>query len=349
MILAGDVGGTKTHLGIFKRREDDDTKVVSLIDQKFDSQSYESFEDLLRDFLDSVNQSSLTEDEKYIGVACLGIAGPIKTKPDSTRSCKMTNIPKWPLITENNLSQLINGKQVILLNDLEAIGYGISQLSEQDLVELNPGIPQAGNRAVIAAGTGLGQVMLYWDGNEHHPSPSEGGHANFAPSGDDDLQIELLRYLREKSENKVGFEQVLSGQGLVNIYEFLKNSDKYTEGEETAELKERLNKEDKAKVISETALANGNPLCTKALDIFVSIYGATAGDLALQFFAIGGMYIGGGIAPKIKERLLRDNTFMQAFIDKKEKFAQLNADIPVKIITNPEVGLLGVAWRGVKT
>jgi glucokinase len=266
----------------------------------------------------------------------------------------MTNI-EWPVIKEESLRQWLNNElsqergkveRVVLLNDLEAIGYGISQLSAGDLVELNRGIPQNGNRAVIAAGTGLGQVMLYWNGNEHHPSPSEGGHANFAPSGDDELQIDLLCYLRKKFDNKVGFERALSGHGLVNIYEFLRESGKC--GKESTELRKRLDKEDAAQVISETALTNKNTLCTKALDVFVSIYGAATGDLALHYFAVGGVYIGGGIAPKILDKL-RDGTFMRAFKAKEGNSAELNVSMPVKVIKNPEVGLLGAAWRGVKT
>jgi glucokinase len=341
MILAGDIGGTKTHLGIFKC---EGNKVISLLDKKYESQNYQSFGKLVQDFVAFVKQSSLTTADKYIGVACFGMAGPVKTETDGQRSCQMTNIPNWPVIKETELSQLLKVEPVVLLNDLEAIGYGISQLSEKDLVELNRGIPQAGNRAVIAAGTGLGQVMLYWDGNEHHPSASEGGHANFAPSGDDELQLDLLRYLRKKYQGKVGFERVLSGPGLENIYDFLRDSGKY--GKESAELAKRL--DNRAQLISEMALSGKNALCSKALDVFVSIYGATAGDFALHSFAVGGVYIGGGIAPKILEKL-RDGTFMQAFKAKEGNSAQLNADIPVNVITNPEVGLLGAAWRGVKT
>ena len=353
MILAGDIGGTKTYLGLFKMIEG---KVRHLTEIKeYSSQSYSSFTALLQDFLIFLDQSSLREDEKFIGVACFGIAGPIKTDNNGRRYCEMTNIPQWSVITEDGLSQLINCEKVILLNDLEAIGHGISPLSEtmnngifplseEDFVELNAGIPQKGNRAVIAAGTGLGELMLYWDGNEHVPSASEGGHTDFAAR--DQFEYALQNYLREKCYPKlVNYEQVLSGRGLVNIYEFLRDRDEY--GKESADLRERLGKQDKAQVISEAALKNENPLCVKALDVFVSLYGAQARNLALQCLPFNGLYIGGGIAPKILAKL-RDTTFMESFANKNGDFSDLLASIPVKVIMNPQVGLLGAAWRGAK-
>jgi len=344
MILAGDIGGTKSYLGLFKMEEGKVRPITEI--KEYPSSSYPSLTALVQDFLRSLDESSLRKDEKFIGKACFGMAGPVEKDTDG-KCCKMTHPEKWPIVKESELNQILNGKPVILLNDLEAMGYGISQLSDGDLVELNRGTPQEGNRAVIAAGTGLGQVMLYWDGKEHHPSSSEGGHANFSPSYDNNnLQRKLLRYLHKKFKGNVGVERVLSGEGLVNIYEFLKERGK--DGNEPAHFKERLSKNDPAQVISQ--LAKENPLCSKALDVFMAIYGATAGDLALQYLAVGGVYIGGGIAPKNLDKL-RDGTFMQAFTAKEKKyphFEKLNANIPVKVITNPQVGLLGAAWRGAK-
>lgn len=347
MILAGDIGGTKTHLGIFKQ---ENGKVISIIDKKYESQQYDSFENLLSEFLDYVNQAPLTAEEKAIAVACFGIAGPIKRYPDGKRYCEMTNIDQWPVITETNLSQLINGMPVFLLNDMEAIGHGISQLDETDLVVLNKGKPQEGNSVIIAAGTGLGIVKLFWKEGEYHPSSSEGGHGNFAPSYDkDNLQIKLLTYLQEKIQGNVGPEQILSGNGLVSIYEFLHK--KIGDEQESLELRERMNQEDAAKVISEAALANKDPLCEKALDLFVSIYGSVAGDFALEDNTVGGIYIGGGIAPKILDKM-RDPTFMRFFTAKdaeNPKFSQFNSEVPVHVIMNSKIGLLGAAWYAAKS
>ena len=346
MILAGDIGGTKTNLGIFKQEND---KVISIIKKKYESQQYDSLENLLNEFLDHVNQAQLNEDEKQIGVACFGIAGPVEKSPDGKRYCQMTNL-NWPVIKETNVSQLIKGMSVFLLNDMEAIGYGISQLGKEDLVVINQGKPQEGNRAIIAAGTGLGIVKLFWKDGEYYPSSSEAGHANFAPSYDkDNLQGQLLAHLQEKIQGDVGTEQILSGDGLVNIYEFLKGNGKY--GKESAALRERMNQKDAAQVISEAALAHEDALCEKALDLFVSIYGSVAGNLALHDKTVGGVYIGGGIAPKILDKM-GDDTFMRFFTAKEmkfPKFAQFNADIPVHVITNTEVGLLGAAWYAAKS
>jgi glucokinase len=330
VILAGDVGGTKTHLGIFKLEK---SKVISLVEKKYASQEYDSFESLIDDFLDN--------KKIIIDAACFGIAGPIETDQAGKAYCQMTNIKQWPLITETNISC----KKVFFLNDMEAIAYGISQLGEQDLAIINKGKLLEGNRAVIAAGTGLGKVKLHWKDNEHHPSASEGGHTNFAPSYDK-LQVKLLAYLQDKFQGNVSLEQILSGNGLINIYQFLK-AEKY--GQESAELRERIKKaDDVAQVISESAKEDA--LCKKALDLFVSIYGSVAGDLALDDKTVGGIYIGGGIAPKILDKM-RDGSFMKFFAAKDikiPKFSQFNADIPVKVIMNDKIGLLGAAWYAAK-
>lgn len=327
MILAGDIGGTKSYLGLFEI-EDAKLRPIGEI-KKFLNKNYSSFTALLEDFLSSV-------DENLISVACFGIAGPIKTDDNGRRFGYMTHIKQWPVISEDELSKLFNGNKVLLINDLEAMGYGVSQVAEQDLVELNTGTPKEGNSAVIAAGTGLGQVMLYWNGKEHLPLPSEGGHTDFAARNQ--FESEFLKYLRHKFHPKlISYQQVLSGRGLVNIYEFLQDCGKY--GEATVE----FGKQDPAQVISDAALANEDPLCSKALEVFVSIYGAQARNLALQCLPINGLYIGGGIAPKILPKL-RDTTFMQAFANQNGDFPDLLASIPVKVIMNPQVGLLGAAW-----
>jgi len=346
MILAADVGGTKTLMGIFMQKKKG--KVKSLFQKEYKSQDYDSFENLLRGFLsDLEHEPKLTTNEKFIGVACFGMAGLIEKYQDGKHFCKLTHPEKWPAVTETNLSNMLRGVQVYLLNDMIAIGYGVSQLGDKDLLVLNPGIPKQGNCAVIAAGTGLGKVKLILKDGEYYSSPSEGGHANFAPSYDkDDLQLKLLGYLHNKIQGNVGFERVLSGEGLVNIYEFLRELG----GQESAELRERLDKmekkDDRAQIISEAALAKTEPLCVKALDVFMSIYGSAAGDLALHDCTIGGIYIGGGIAPKNWKKM-PDGTFMKAF-EAKEKSLP-HAEIPVKVIKNEKVGLLGAAWYAAKT
>ncbi len=343
IILAGDIGGTKTYLGLFKMAEEEVRSITQV--KEYTSKSYPSYTELLQDFL-----SSLRKDEKNIDVACFGIAGPIKTYRNGEhygeQYCKMSSINKWPLIEENDLNKLIICKKVILINDIEAIGYGIPQLPEKDLVELNPGKPQKGNCAVIAAGTGLGEAKLDWDGNEHIPLASEGGRDEFTVP--DEFDEELRNYLLKKRRPKlVNYHKVLSGSGLVNIYECLRDSHQY--GEESACLK-CIGKQDKAQAISEEALSsNGNSLCIKALDVFVSIYGARASNLASKSKAVNGLYIGGGIAPKILDKL-RDGTFMDSFANKNGEFSDSDLrKIPVKVIMNPQVGLLGAAWHGTKT
>jgi glucokinase len=343
MILAGDIGGTKTYLGLFKI--EDNYPIAEEI-KEYSSQSYSSFRALVQDFL---KQSS----QKIIDVACFGIAGPIKTDNNERRSCKMSNIREWPVIKEDDLSYLKNCEK-ILINDLEAIGYGISRLSEDELVELNQGKPQKGNRAVIAAGTGLGQLMLYWDGHEHIPLASEGGHADFAAR--DKFEYELQNYLCGSKKKLVNSHEVLSGKGLVNICEFLISRGEYSE--ESTDFRKRLKKSkkaDKPPMISEAALKDKNPLCIKALDVFFSIYGAQARNLALQCLPVNGLYIGGSIAQKILDQEILDNksrkkTFMESFANGNGEFSKSYLrNIPVKVIKNTKVGLLGAAWRGKKT
>jgi len=349
MILAGDVGGTSTRLGLFKRGEGN--QMISISEQQYDSQKAETFEFLVRDFKDKISQNSdLSENDKNIGVACFGIAGPIKKHVDGKSYVEMVNVHHWPVIEAEKLSQSLNNIPVTLLNDMPAICYGIQVLSDQDVLILNSGKPQAGNQALIAAGTGLGEAMLYWDGKEYHPCPSEGGHSDFAPRNEH--EIKLLNYLLKKTPH-VSWEQLLSGRGLVNIYEFLRDSNY---GQESATLRKRLeeakstpgNEEDRRPaLISEMGLKNQEPLCTEALDWFVTLYGARAGNLALQYIAVNGVYIGGGIAPKIIEKLCGNN-FIQSFTGKEGQFAQFTSEIPVKVILNPKVGLLGVAWYAAK-
>jgi glucokinase len=225
-----------------------------------------------------------------------------------------------------------------LLNDLEATAYGVFTLENEEFYALNEGtMHYTGNKALIAAGTGLGQAILYDNGRHFHALPSEGGHADFAPRNE--LEIELLRYLLKRFTH-VSYERVLSGPGLVNIYRFLK------EGRGMAEpplLAERFAAgDDPAAVIATAALAKEAEICCAALDLFVSIYGAEAGNMALRFKSVRGLYVGGGIAPKILDKL-KDGTFMRSFIDK-GRYTEFLAAMPVQVVLNPQAGLRGAAY-----
>src|SRR5262249_4959095 len=225
---------------------------------------------------------------------------------------------------------------VSLLNDLEANAHGLAELSDADFAVLAAGAPGAiGNRAVISAGTGLGEAGLYWEGATHHPFPCEGGHADFAPTND--LQIELLQYLMTKFGH-VSIERVLSGPGLYNIYQFLRDSGK---GEEEPWLREEMQTRDPSACVSEYGLSGKSQLCALALDDFVDIYGAEAGNFGLKTMALGGVYVGGGIAPKILPKL-QQSRFMQAFKNK-GRLGALLEQMPVRVILNDKTALLGAA------
>ncbi|TAK08428.1 MAG: glucokinase [Candidatus Manganitrophaceae bacterium] len=325
MILAGDIGGTKTFLARFVCEGE---AMRPVAEAAFPSRHYPDIEAVLQEFL--------REREAPVQRACFGVAGPVLDG-----RCETTNLP-W-IVDARRIGQDFGVPSVALLNDLEATGYGIPALAEQDQFILNPGQEQArtvtgarGNRAIIAAGTGLGEVLLFWDGFQYRPSASEGGHCDFAPSGP--LQAQLLDALWKRYPH-VSVERVLSGPGLMNIYHFLKETGA---GEEPSWLTERLAAaEEPAAVVSETALAGKADLCVKALDLFVSVYGAEAGNLVLKTLATGGIYLAGGIAPKILEKL-RDGTFMKAFLDK-GRFSPLMEQIPVRVILNERAALLGAA------
>jgi glucokinase len=247
-----------------------------------------------------------------------------------------TNLPWW--IDIQSLQKIISLKKVEVINDLVANAYGISVLEKRDFEILNFGKMKRGNQALISAGTGLGEAILFWDGQQHVPSPSEGGHAEFGPRNH--LELELFHYLSDRFDH-VSYERVLSGEGLSHIYQFLKDSKRF--GSEPSWLSKKMAEEDPAEVISEVAQLKKNKLCAKALDLFASIYGAAAGNLALQVMAIGGVYVGGGIAPKIIWKL-KDGTFMKAFKDK-GRLSHIVVHIPVKVIMNERTALLGAASR----
>jgi glucokinase len=317
MILAGDVGGTKVHLGLY---DFIDGKLKVTRDQQYPAKQYSGLEEIVREFLGSDKATA----------ACFGVPGPVRDG-----RLRLTNLP-WTLDSRELAAGLLI-EHVFLINDLEANGYGVAELSADQIFTLSEGdVRQMGNRALIAAGTGLGEGFLVWDGHHHIPCPSEGGHTDYAPRNED--EIDLLRFLKQKYNGRISFERVVSGMGLTNIYEFLRE----VRGvEEPAWLTARMAKEDPNAVITELALAAKSEICEKALDMFVSAYGAESGNLALKVLSVGGFYVGGGIAPRIVEKL-KDGTFMKAFADK-GRLSQLLVNMPVRVILESRAAMLGAA------
>ncbi len=317
MILAGDVGGTKVHLALYNFTNG---KLAIARDERFPAKDFAGLEEIVKLFLGADKATA----------ACFGVPGPVRAG-----RLRLTNLP-WTLDSQE-LSDDLGIQHVFLINDLEANGYGIAELSPDQIYTLSEGDPsQAGNRALIAAGTGLGEAFLAWDGRTHQPFPSEGGHTDFAPRNEN--EIDLLRFLQQKYNGRISYERVVSGMGLSNIYEFLRE----VRGlDEPNWLAERIATEDPNAVIGELALAAKSEICEKALDMCVSIYGAEAGNLALKILSVGGLYVGGGIAPRILEKL-KDGVFMKAFTDK-GRMSQLLINMPVRIILESRAALMGAA------
>jgi glucokinase len=324
LILAGDIGGTKTHLALFSLQGE---KLQAEIKKTFPSKQYPGLEPVIEEFI--------ADQQVSISRACFGIAGPVVDG-----QVKTPNLP-W-VVDSINIAQRFKLDSVALLNDLEAAAYGIFTLEPQELFTLNEGVSgQRGNKVLIAAGTGLGEATLYDDGGDHHPSASEGGHGDFAPT--DETQIDLLRYLIKKFGH-VSYERVVSGPGIGNIYGFLRDTGRL---EEPDWLKEKISaSEDASVVISQEGLAGNSAICVQALNLFVSVYGAEAGNLALRGKATGGVYIGGGIAPKILAKL-EDGTFMRAFL-RKGRYLELLSGMPVRVILNDQAALQGAAFYAVR-
>jgi glucokinase len=306
MILAGDVGGTKVDLALY---DFINGKLQYTRDKVYRAKEYPGLEVIVKEFLGA----------DKVTAACFGVPGPVRDG-----RLRLTNLP-WTLD----------------INDLEANGYGVAELSADQIYTLSEGDPsQTGNRALIAAGTGLGEGYLIWNGHTHIPYPSEGGHVDYAPRNED--EIDLLRFLKEKYNGRVSFERVVAGMGLTNIYEFLRE----VRGmDEPAWLTELLaDAPDPNSVITQMALSAKSEICQKAMDMFASAYGAEAGNLALKVLSVGGLYVGGGIAPRILEKL-KDGTFMRAFTDK-GRLSQLLINMPVRIILETRAALMGAAAYG---
>jgi glucokinase len=318
MILAGDVGGTKVHLALY---DFIDGKLQYSRDQRFAAKEYSGLEEIVKEFL----------GPQKVTAACFGVPGPVRNG-----RLRLTNLP-WTL-DSHELSDNLGITHVFLINDLEANGYGVAELSADQIYTLSEGdASQIGNRALIAAGTGLGEALLIWNGRIHTPHPSEGGHADYAPRNED--EIDLLRFLKQKYNGRISYERVISGMGLTSIYEFLRDVRGMEESPKVAESIAAA--ADPNTVITELALAAKSEICEKALDMFVSAYGAEAGNMALKLLSVGGVYVGGGIAPRILEKL-KDGTFMKAFTDK-GRLSQLLINMPVRVILDSRAALLGAA------
>ncbi|HBP89187.1 MAG TPA: glucokinase [Nitrospiraceae bacterium] len=345
MILAADIGGTKINLALF---DWDKERVEPIREDTVYTADYESFEDVLTEFLEEPASADSEKEEARddrddlssepgsptplgpLTAACFGVPGPVLNN-----TCRTTNIP-WT-IEGDKLAEFLNISHVRLLNDLEATAYGLQLLRPEEIEDLNPNAPSPppdGTKVLLAAGTGLGESLLLWTGKDYHICPSEGGHADFAPTND--LEIDLLRYLRT-SYLHVSYERVLSGPGIYSIYQFLRDTKK----NEPTWFAEKLPTGDPAALITEAGLTGKPDICKDALQLFVSIYGAEAGNMALKALAMGGVYLGGGIAPKILPALQGD-TFMKAYLAK-GRYKRLLTKIPVRVILNPHTALLGAA------
>lgn len=316
MILAGDIGGTNTRLAL---ADAGPSGVRLRVEKTFRSRDWTSLEAVVAEFL-AGHRTTLTG-------ASFGIAGPVREG-----RCEATNLP-W-VVAAASVAKMLRLKRVGLINDLVANAHGIPALRGRDLVTLNQGArTAAGNRALISAGTGLGEAGVFWDGAAHRPFASEGGHVDFAPRNR--VEMALLDYLM-KRHGRISCERIVSGPGLVNVYRFFRD-----QGREPSWLARELREGDPAAVISRNALEGKSPLCVRALDLFVSVYGGAAGNLALAVMATGGVYLGGGIAPQIVAKL-REPGFMNAFTAK-GRLSPLLRDVPVRVIMNPRTALIGAA------
>ncbi len=318
VILAGDIGGTNTRLAFF---DDEGERPKPVVVDVFPSGAHKGLTEIVSRFV--------TTHRLPVEGACFGVAGPVIHGRSETSNLA------W-IVDARELADELGLETVHLINDLEANAYGIAALGPDDFAILNKGTPNAGgNAALISAGTGLGEAGLHWEGDRHQPFPSEGGHVDFAPRNE--IEVELFLYLQTRFEH-VSYERVVSGPGLYNVYQFLRDTGR---GDEPAWLADRIRQEDPPSVISSGAIEGDCKLCVQALDLFVSVYGAEAGNLALKVMATGGLFVGGGIAPKILPKL-KDSIFMKAFTAKGRMKALLEA-IPVHVILSDETALVGAA------
>lgn len=321
MILAGDIGGTNVRLALFQV---DGETVRSVAEQTWLSRELSSFDDGVRAFL-------AAQQQPLLRAACFGVAGPVIDGRAHT-----TNL-RW-VLEETALSKLVGGAPVKLLNDVVTTAFGMLHLPATDLAALHPApvAPRRGNIAVVAVGTGLGEGILVWDGDAYHPLASEGGHTDFAARTE--REIEFLRYMRQRLNGHVSYERALSGPGFSHLYEFARDTQI---APESATVREQLRSGDPNETITRLALQGADALCVAALDMFCALLGAETGNLALKAFALGGVYIAGGIPPRVLPALQRP-CFWDAFVDK-GRFAELLRRLPVWVNLNKHTPLLGAA------
>lgn len=325
MILAGDVGGTKCNLALYEIDGDSHRKIA---DHRYESRDFPTFDGLISKFLSDTGAETKGAGAQAIDAAGFGVAGPV-----IDRRVKATNLP-WT-VDAAALSRQLSTPHVVLLNDLEATAHSLALMTPAELSTLNPGTPAPqATQALLAAGTGLGEATLFWDGERHVVASSEGGHVDFAPRTEQ--EIGLLRFMKKQHEF-VSPELILSGRGFHAIHTFLNPSVQHASftGPEA----------DAAPEITRLALEGKCPVCVETLDLWVSMYGAEAGNLALKVLARGGIWVAGGIAVKIRKKI-EDGTFFRAFCAK-EKFAALLAQIPIQLVLNEEAPLIGAMSRAI--
>jgi glucokinase len=323
MFIAGDIGGTKSNLGAFQMREG---KLVRVFHERYASQQFRRAEDLVSKF---ANQASTTLSAKVAG-ASFGIAGPV------VNNCvRATNLP-W-VVSGANLASLLGVSKVRLLNDLEATAYGVLALDPSELETIHPGVAAPNTtKSIVSAGTGLGEAILFWDGARHVPMPTEGGHADWAPRTE--REIEFWRYMKTQVDI-VSNETIISGRGFRLIHNFLGPDVKHPIFDDLTQ--------DAAPLITHQALENTCPVCVQTVDMWIEIYGAEAGNLALRSVSRGGVYIAGGIALKLLPKL-STGKFVSAF-QWKEKLSAFLSQIPIQVVLNEDAPLIGAATVAAQT
>ena len=323
-VLAGDIGGTKTNLALYQVSPVERFQAMTLTlirEASFPSTQYHDLESVVHAFME--------RETECVSAGAFGIAGPVLDG-----KVVATNLP-WK-VESDNLVQILGGAPVRLMNDLEATAYGALHTDPNEMQTLNEGISRTGNCAVIAAGTGLGQTFLFWDGARYITAATEGGHVDFAPRNE--FEDSLLWYMR-KQYSSVSYERIISGPGLVQICHFLVDEHQRSL---SASVRERMQTEDPAAVIGEAGVTGTCTTCAETVELFLSIYGAQAGNLALTVMSLGGVYVGGGIITKLLPKVSQ-GTFLQAF-QNKGRFSALMKEIPVRILLNPKTSQIGAAY-----
>lgn len=322
MLLAGDIGGTKTAVALFSTETD---TLQPVVEKTFQNRNYDSLEAIIFEFM--------RENPKAITSASFGVAGPVVKG-----RANITNLP-W-VIDQEAIQKAFDFPQVHLLNDLESIASAVPHLTGEDIITLNEGtVEPEGAIAVIAPGTGLGEAFLVWDGDMYQAHPSEGGHVSFGPTNPD--QVNLLVHMLEKFEH-VSVERVCSGSGIPNIYACVKDHGKFPEPEWLQNaLVEAV---DPTPVIVESAIEHKTPICVATLELFLDILADEASNMALKVLSTGGVYLGGGIPPRILSELQKPR-FMEVF-SSKGRFSDLMRNMPVHVIRNPKTALYGAAYYG---